>query len=69
MKYGIVIEQGPHNLSAYVPDLPGCVATGATLDETKMHLRQAIEAHLNGLREDGEPIPSPSVICDWVEVA
>ena len=69
VKYGIVIERGLHNYSAYVPDLPGCIATGATLDKTKVRLRAAIEAHLNGLREAGEPIPAPSVICDWVEVA
>ena len=69
VKYGIVIETGEHNCSAYVPDLPGCVATGASIEETKELIRQAIELHLKGIREDGDPIPEPRTICDNVEVA
>ena len=51
------------------PDLPGCVATGSTIEETREHIRQAIKAHLEGMREDGDPIPAPRTICDNVEVA
>ena len=69
VRYGIVIEKGHRNCSAYVPDLPGCVATGVTVEETKERIRQAIEAHLNGLREDGDAIPEPRTVCDNVEVA
>ena len=53
MRYAIVIERGPRNFSAFVPDLPGCIATGDTLDEVKELMRQAIEIHVAGLREDG----------------
>ena len=69
MKYGIVIETGSRDCSAYVPDLPGCVATGASVEETREHIRQAIESHLEGMREDGEPIPEARSVCDNVEVA
>lgn len=67
MRYAIVIEPGPPNYSAFIPDLPGCVATGETLDQLKENLREAIEMHLEGLREDGEPIPEPVTLCDYVE--
>ena len=60
MRYLIIIEQGEHNLSAYVPDLPGCVTTGETRDEVIARMREAIELHLQGVREDGEPIPEPN---------
>ena len=69
VKYGIVIETGGCNCSAYVPDLPGCVATGASIEETKERIRQAIELHLKGIRKDGDPIPEPRTVCDNVEVA
>lgn len=69
MRYAVVIEQAGHNYSAYVPDLPGCVATGATVAETEQLIREAIELHLSGLREDGAPIPEPSSRVDYVEVA
>ncbi len=69
VKYGIVIETGKNNCSAYVPDLPGCVATGTTIEETRQRIRKAIELHLEGMREDGEPIPQPLSVCDNVEVA
>jgi len=69
MRYAVVIEQAGHNYSAYVPDLPGCVATGATVAETEQLIREAIELHLSGLREDGVPIPEPSSRVDYVEVA
>ena len=69
MLYAVVIETAGSNFSAYVPDLPGCVATGATLEETESAIREAIEFHLEGLREDGTPIPPASSRVDYVEVA
>jgi predicted RNase H-like HicB family nuclease len=69
MRYAIVIENAGGNYSAYVPDLPGCVATGATIQETEQAIREAIEFHLEGLREDGNPIPPPSSRVEYVEVA
>lgn len=69
MKYGIVIEQGSRNCSAYVPDLPGCVATGTSVEETRQRIREAIRLHLAGIQDDGDPIPEPTTICDWVEIA
>ncbi|MBU1187966.1 MAG: type II toxin-antitoxin system HicB family antitoxin [Gammaproteobacteria bacterium] len=69
MKYAIVIERAISNYSAYVPDLPGCVATGATFEEVEQQIREAIEFHLDGMREDGEAIPPPSSQVEYVEVA
>ena len=69
VRFGIVIEKGHRNSSAYVPDLPGCIATGATVEEAKERIREAILLHLKGLREDGDAIPTPSTVCDCVEVA
>jgi predicted RNase H-like HicB family nuclease len=69
MRYAIVVERAANNYSAYVPDLPGCVATGATMEETEQLIREAIELHLTGLLEDGLPIPQPSSQVDYVEVA
>jgi len=69
MRYAIVIEKAGSNFSGYVPDLPGCIATGATSEETESLLREAIEFHLTGLREDGTPIPPASSRVDYIEVA
>ena len=69
MRYAIVIEKAEANYAAYVPDLPGCVATGKTLEETEEEIREAIDLHLRGMREDGLPIPEPSSHVDYVEVA
>ena len=69
MRYVVVIEKGERNYSAYVPDLPGCVAVGDTLDEVKAEIRDAIAFHLDGMREDGLPIPEPSSRAEYVEVA
>lgn len=69
MRYAIVVEKAGNNYSAYVPDLPGCVATGATLEETEQLIREAVELHLAGLREDGLPIPQPTSQVEYVEVA
>ena len=68
MRYAVVIEKGESNYAAYVPDLPGCVATGATIQETEREIRQAIRFHLDGLRADGLPIPEPSSRVEYVEV-
>jgi predicted RNase H-like HicB family nuclease len=68
MRYAMVIEKGENNYSAYLPDLPGCVTTGETIEELKHNMREAIELHLEGLREDGLPIPEPSEV-DFIEVA
>jgi predicted RNase H-like HicB family nuclease len=70
MQYAVVIESAPgSNYSAYVPDLPGCVATGDTLDEVRRNIREAIQFHLLGMREDGDPIPEPTTHVDYAEVA
>ena len=66
MRYAIVIENAGSNYSAYVPDLPGCVATGTTIEETERSIREAIEFHLDGMRKDGTPIPQPSSRVDYV---
>jgi predicted RNase H-like HicB family nuclease len=62
------VEKAKSNFAAYVPDLPGCVATGRTVKETERRLREAIEVHVQGLREDGLPVPKPSSVVDYVEV-
>lgn len=69
MRYAIVIEQAGANYSAYVPDLPGCVATGSTIEEVEEEIREAIVFHLQGLREDGTPAPPPSSHVEYVDVA
>lgn len=69
MRYAIVIENAGPNYSAYAPDLPGCAATGATVEEAQREIREAIEFHLEGLREDGLPIPPPSSAVGYVDVA
>jgi predicted RNase H-like HicB family nuclease len=69
MRYAIVIEQAAGNLSAYVPDLPGCVATGTTIEEVQAEMREAIAFHLDGLREDGAQIPKAASRVDYIEIA
>jgi predicted RNase H-like HicB family nuclease len=68
MRYAIVIEKGPASFGAYVPDLPGCVAVGKTAVEAKQRITEAIPVHLEGMREDGLPIPEPATECEYVEV-
>lgn len=67
-RYAIVVEDAGTNLSAYVPDLPGCVATGASVAEMEESIREAIQMHLEGMVEDGVPIPEPSSRVEYVEV-
>ena len=69
MQYTIVIERSPGNYAAYAPDLPGCVATGATRDETVDQMRRAIQFHIESLREHGEPVPAPRSTAAVVDVA
>ena len=67
MRYAVVIEKADGNYSAYVPDLPGCIATGATREEADREIRAAVKFHLDGLREDGQPIPPPTSTIEYVE--
>lgn len=69
MRYAIVIEKADSNYSAYVPDLPGCVATGATVAELESEIREAIAFHLEGLRDDGLPVPAASSQVEYIDVA
>ena len=69
MKYAVVYEQAPSNFSAYVPDLPGCVATGATRQEVKRNIREAIAFHIEGMRLEHLPIPEPLAWAETVEVS
>ena len=69
MKYTVVIERTANNYAAYVPDLPGCVATAGTREELLKEIREAIEFHIEGIREDGEAIPEPQATAEVVEVA
>jgi predicted RNase H-like HicB family nuclease len=69
MRYAIVVERAANNYSAYVPDLPGCVATGASVAETELLIREGTELHLIRLREDGLHIPQPSSQVEYVDVA
>jgi predicted RNase H-like HicB family nuclease len=67
-RYAIVVERAESNFAAYVPDLPGCVATGDTREETEQLLREAIEIHVAGLKEDGLPVPKPTSVVKYLEV-
>ncbi len=68
VKYAVIFERAENNWAAYVPDLPGCMTTGQTLDETKASIREAIVGHLQTLREFGEPVPQPASVAGEVEV-
>lgn len=68
VKYAVIFERADTNWAAYVPDLPGCMTTGQTLEETKANIREAIEGHLETLRQCGDPIPQPSSLAGEVEV-
>jgi predicted RNase H-like HicB family nuclease len=67
MRYAVVIEKAGDNYSAYVPDLPGCIATGDTPEEADQEIRAAIRFHLEGLLEDNLPLPEPTTMCEYVE--
>jgi len=68
MEYLVVIERGPSSFGAYVPDLPGCVAVGETRQEVEVLIREAIEFHIEGLREEGQPLPEPSSTSQLVSI-
>jgi predicted RNase H-like HicB family nuclease len=68
-RYAVVYEKAANNWAACVPDLPGCITTGATLEETKHNIREAIELHIEAMREVGEPVPPPSSDVEYVELA
>jgi predicted RNase H-like HicB family nuclease len=67
MRYAVVIEKAEDNYSAYVPDLPGCVATGTSIPEVEAEIREAIRFHIDGLKADGAPVPVPTSIAEYVE--
>ncbi len=69
MRYVMIIEEGERNFSAYLPDLPGCIATGKTIEEVKQRMTEAVALHLRGMREDGLPIPEPTNHIEYVEAA
>ena len=69
MKYAIVIERAEHNFSAYVPDLPGCVATADSREGVEREIRTAIQFHIEGLKQDDMPVPEPQSTVEYVEVA
>ena len=66
MRYAVVIERAGENYSAYVPDLPGCVATGATVAEVEQEIRAAVRFHIEGLQQDGTPVPAPSALAEYI---
>ena len=68
MQYAVIIEKSDTGFGAYVPDLPGCVAVGETEEEVRELIREALEFHIDGLREDGQPVPSPAVRIEYVDV-
>jgi predicted RNase H-like HicB family nuclease len=67
MRYAVVIERAGDNFSAYVPDLPGCIATAATVEQVEHEIRKAIRFHIEGLKEDGLPVPAPTSLAEYVE--
>jgi len=69
LRYAVIFEKAPNNWAAYVPDLPGCITTGETIEETERNIRQAIEGHLRTMREFGERIPEPTSLAKEVEVS
>jgi predicted RNase H-like HicB family nuclease len=68
MKYLVIIERARNNYSAYLPDVPGCIATGKSSDEARQEIIKALQMHLDGLKEDGLPIPEPQAQADYVAV-
>ena len=69
MRYAVIYEKGPTSYGAYIPDLPGCVAAAETLEEAKRLIREAVALHLEGLRADGDPIPPPASVAEYVDLA
>ena len=67
MRYAVVIERAEGNYAAYVPDLPGCVSSGETLEEVERRIREAMQFHIDGLKEDGISVPEPTAVCEYIE--
>jgi predicted RNase H-like HicB family nuclease len=67
MRYAVVIEKAEGNYSAYVPDLPGCIATGDSVEAVELEIRDAIRFHIEGLKEDGLPVPAPTALAEYIE--
>ena len=68
MRYAVIVEEGESSFGAYVPDLPGCAAVGETREEVLQLIQEAIEFHIEGLREDGQSVPEPSSSIEYIEV-
>jgi len=68
MRYAVIFEQSTTGYGAYVPDLPGCVATADSIDETRQLIREAIELHLADMRATGQPTPQPTSLCEYAEI-
>lgn len=68
MRYAVIVEEGENSFGAYVPDLPGCVAVAETREEVMQLIQEAIEFHIEGLHEDGQPVPEPSSSIEYIEV-
>ncbi len=68
IKYAVIFERAANNWAAHVPDLPGCITTGKTLEETKLNIREAIQGHLETLRDFGDPVPEPASLAGEVEI-
>jgi len=68
MRYAVIVEEGDNSFGAYVPDLPGCAAAAETREEVLELIQEAIEFHIEGLREDGQPVPEPSSSIEYIEV-
>jgi predicted RNase H-like HicB family nuclease len=67
-RYAVIFEQAENNWAAYVPDLPGCITTGKTLEETERNIREAMQGHLQALSEFGEPVPRPTSLAKEIEI-
>ncbi len=67
-RYAVIFEQAEHNWAAYVPDLPGCITTGKTLEETERNIQEAVRGHIEVLREFGEPVPPPTSVAKEIEL-
>lgn len=68
LRYAVIFERAEHNWAAYVPDLPGCITTGSTLEETKLNIREAMEGHIQTLREFGDQVPPPASLAGEIEI-
>lgn len=69
MRYAVVVEKAGNNYSAYAPDLPGCIATGSSIKEAEQEISKAIKFHIDGLREDGLPVPAPNSVVEYLDIA